>query len=109
LVMSCIPYLGPVGQHWDDKCIIDLSPIEEIEASLCVAQDVNPVYSQVCAVGHDTYVIVSREVSVQIDAEVPEGVSRGDVAGALYQVNVSKAQGCVPHEVAVSRPLLEGH
>jgi hypothetical protein len=47
LVMSRIPYLGPVGQHWDDKCIIDLSPIEEIEASLCVAQDVNPAYGRV--------------------------------------------------------------
>jgi hypothetical protein len=62
--MSRIPYLGPVGQHWDDECVIDLPPIEEVEASLCVAHDADPAYGRLCAVGHDTYVIVPQEVSV---------------------------------------------
>jgi len=61
------------------------------------------------AVGHDVYMIVPGEVTVEVDAEVTEGVGRGDVAGAVYQVNVSKAQGCVPNEVTVGGPLLEGH
>jgi hypothetical protein len=91
LVVSCVPYLGPVGQHWDDKCIVDLSPIKEIKASLSVTQDVNPAYCRSRVVGHGAYVIVPREVSVQVDAKVPEGIGRSDGARAVYRVSVLKA------------------
>ena len=57
LSLSGVPNLCPVDEGGDDQGVVDLSPIEEVEASDGVAQEGDPSDGQSCTVGHDGDVV----------------------------------------------------
>jgi hypothetical protein len=57
-------------------------PVEEIEASDRIAEEVDPSDVRPRPVGHDGDVAHPVEVVVDVDSQIPQVGHRGDIAGA---------------------------
>ncbi len=80
-----------VCQDGDDECIVDLVPVEEVEASDGVAEDADAPDGRVGVVGHYRDVGPPVEVAVDEDPEEAEGLGGGDVLWAEERVSISEA------------------
>ena len=79
LSFTGIPHLSPVGEHQDNEGIVDLPPVEEVEASDRVAEEGDPLDGRSGPVGHDGDVVGPVELVIYVDTEVSKGLDRGDV------------------------------
>jgi len=81
LSVAGVPNLGPVCKHRDDQGIVDLVPVEEVEATDGVAKDADPMDGGMGAVGHDLDVRLPVKVAVDEHPQKAEGGGGGDVLG----------------------------
>jgi hypothetical protein len=65
--------LSAIGEYWDNEGIVYFLPVEEIEASDGVAEEVDSPDSRLGAVCHDGDVVGPVKSVVKIYAEVLEG------------------------------------
>ncbi len=108
---TCVPNLGAVSQHRNDKCVVNVLPIHEVKTPNGVPEDTYPMYGGVCVVDHDANMLHPFEVIGEEDPKVPErgdcrdmvlGVADG-VVGALNRVTceIGLPRGVENHELSL--------
>jgi len=81
LLAACVPDLGPVCEYRDNQGIVDLAPVEEVEAADQIAEDADAPDGRVGMVGHDFDMWFPVEVTVDEHPQEAEGVSGSDALG----------------------------
>ena len=81
LPYPCVPDLGPVCEYRDNQGIVDLAPVEEVEAVDQIAEDADASDGRVGMVGHDFDMWFPVEVTVDEHPQEAEGVSGSDALG----------------------------
>ncbi len=82
LLAAGVPDLGPIHEHGDYQGVVDLVPVEEVEAADQVAEDADALDGGAGMVGHDLDVWLPVEVMVDEHPQEVEGVGGSNVLGA---------------------------
>ena len=84
-----VPNQGHVGHGRNDNCIVNLAPVEHVDAADQVAKDVDPADGGAAPAFHKLHVMFSVVVLVNKGAKVPYwGLGNVDVLGAVDGVSV---------------------
>jgi hypothetical protein len=77
-----IPHLGAIREPRDDKRVVNLSPIEEVESADRITEDTYAPDIGTGAVSHDGDVSCPIEAVIYIYPEISEMRYHGDMVGA---------------------------
>jgi hypothetical protein len=73
LAGTLIPYRDPICHDWDHEGVIDLSPLEHVDPSDRISENVDATDGGAAPVCHDLGMVSPVEFGVNVDPEISNG------------------------------------
>jgi hypothetical protein len=104
-----VPNRGPIHHHGYDEGVVYLPPVEELETSDRVAEDIDATYRRLCPHLHFGHVVRPVEVVSDLNTQIAERFDGFDGLDAHVWVSEGEVGGGSAEAVLVGSHRLENH